>query len=255
MKISVLTVAYNSAATIRYAIESFLGQSHPNREMVVVDGASTDGTAEIVDAYSGEGIILVSEPDDGMYDALNKALGLYSGEAFGVLNSDDAFHDAYVLARVAEALASSDIAHGHLDFVDDHVTKTITRRWRATPRPERGFCTGWMPAHPTFYVRRAVAERVGSFDLSLATASDYDWMLRAVELYGHSTCVVDAVMVDMMRGGRSTASLHSHVVHNLEALRSRRRWLGTGLIDYALIAKPLRKVSQWIGPSRSAAQP
>ncbi|MBN9074949.1 MAG: glycosyltransferase [Rhizobiales bacterium] len=255
MKISVLTVAFNSAATISYAIDSFLAQDHPEKEMVVVDGASRDGTSEIARGYRDDRIIVVSDQDQGMYDALNKGLRLYSGDAVGVLNSDDAYHDNCVLSRVADVLRTADIVHGHLDFVSDHETKTVSRRWRAIPRPVRGFRTGWMPAHPTFYVRRAVADRVGDFDLSLATASDYDWMLRAVELHDNSIQLIDAVMVDMMQGGKSTSSWWSHIDHNLEALRSRRRWLQTGFVDYALVAKPLRKVGQWIAPGREPRAP
>ena len=190
-----------------------------------MDGASTDGTVDIVEACKSGDIRLVSEPDAGMYDALNKGLGLYSGQAFGALNSDDAFHDSGVLARVAEAWP--DIVHGHLDFVDSHHTKSVRRRWRAVARPPRGFRTGWMPAHPTFYVRREVVD-VGSFDLTLPTAADYDWMLRAVELYGHRLRI-DAVLIDMKVGGKSTSGVRSYVAHNLEALRSRRTWLGTGI--------------------------
>jgi glycosyltransferase involved in cell wall biosynthesis len=251
LKISVLTVAFNSAATISYTVDSFLAQDHAEKEMILIDGASTDGTVNIVRNYCDDRIVIVSEPDTGMYDALNKALNLYSGDVVGVLNSDDAYHDEFVLSRVAKALETTDIAHGHLNFVDGHETKIVKRRWRATPRPQRGFRTGWMPAHPTFYVRRSVADRAGHFDLSFRTASDYDWMLRAIELHNHSTCVIDAVMIDMMQGGQSTSSLLSHINHNLEALRSRRRWLGSGFVDYALIAKPMRKIGQWVSTGRS----
>lgn len=248
MKISVLTACRNAAATIGYTLDSFFAQTYPHRELVVVDGASTDATLDIVRSYPQEKIRLVSAPDGGMYDALNKALRLYSGDAFGVLNADDAYHDETALSRVAAALAGADIVHGHLDFVKDHASKTVTRRWRATPRPAGGFRTGWMPAHPTFYVRRAVAERVGSFDLSLTTAADYDWMLRAVELTGCSMALVDHVLVDMMQGGRSTSGLSAHIRHNLEARRSRRRWLQAGPVDFALLAKPVRKIGQIVRP-------
>lgn len=246
MKISVITVSYNSADTIAYTLESFLTQDHEDREMILVDGASTDATIDIASSFRSDRIRILTEPDRGMYDALNKGLGLYSGDAVGVLNSDDGYHDQYALSRIAEALASSDIVHGHLDFIDNHVSKRSVRRWRAETKPDRGFRTGWMPAHPTFYVRRAVAENVGRFDLTLDTASDYDWMLRAVELHNYSIGVIDHVLVDMQQGGRSTTSLGSHIAHNLEALQARRRWLNSGLVDYALIAKPARKIGQFV---------
>ncbi|QPC43681.1 glycosyltransferase [Kaustia mangrovi] len=255
MKISVLTVTWNSAATVRHTLDSFFAQSHEDKELVVIDGASRDDTVEIVKSYPRDAIRLVCEPDEGMYDALNKALALHGGDAVGVLNSDDAYHDAHVLSRIASALREADIVHGHLRFVSDHATKRVVRRWQATPRPARGFRTGWMPAHPTFYVRREVAERVGPFDCTLATAADYDWMLRAVELHGYRTAMVDRVMVDMQAGGRSTASLGAHIRHNLEALRSRRRWLRSGAVDYALLAKPARKLGQFVRPRSAPGRP
>ncbi|MER8595876.1 glycosyltransferase [Mesorhizobium sp. M1182] len=246
MRISVLTVCWNSAATIRHTLDSFFAQDHQEKELIVVDGASTDETVSIVRSYSDQRLQVISEPDRGMYDALNKGLALCSGEAIGALNADDAFHDASVLGKISEALAEADIVHGHLNFVDNHERKRVVRRWRAEPRPRHGFRSGWMPAHPTFYVRRGVAEKVGSFDLALKVSSDYDWMLRAVELYGFRIATMDQVLVDMMMGGASTRSFRSHIGHNLEALRSRRRWLGSGPVDYALVVKPMRKIGQFL---------
>ena len=247
MKISVITVCRNACGTIAHAVESFLRQDHPDKELLVLDGASTDGTQDIVARYAGDGVVMVSEPDRGMYDALNKGLARFSGEAFGALNADDAYHHDGVLTRIAEGLARTAIVHGDLDYVSDHATKRVVRAWRVDKaRPAGGFRAGWMPAHPTFYVRRAVAERVGEFDLSLRTAADYDWMLRALEYHRFSVGRVEGVMVDMMHGGRSTQSVQSHLAHNLEALSSRRRWLNAPMVDRALVAKPLRKVSQFI---------
>lgn len=245
VKISVLTVAKNSRSTIRYTLDSFFAQDHPDKELVVVDGASTDGTLEIVRSYPQDEIRLVSEPDAGMYDAINKAMRLYTGDAFGILNSDDTYRDRTVLSRIADGLEEADIVYGHLDFVESHGTKKTVRRWRAEPRPQKGFRTGWMPPHPTFYVSRAVADKVGQFDLSLVTAADYDWMLRAVDVHAFKTALIDHVLIDMLTGGRSTASLGAHLRHNWEALQARRHWLRAGFVDYALIAKPARKFGQF----------
>jgi glycosyltransferase involved in cell wall biosynthesis len=247
MKVSIVTVAFNAADSISHTIESVLAQDHPHKEHIVLDGASTDGTQDVVARYAGEGVRLLSEPDCGMYDALNKGLRLFTGDAFGALNADDAFHDRTALSRIAETLARADIAHGDLDFVTDHEARRVVRRWRARERPSSGFRTGWMPAHPTFYVRRRVAEAVGDFDLTLRTAADYDWMLRAVEVHGFSVRKAPGVLVDMMQGGKSTESLSSYVRHNLESLSARRRWLNAGLVDAALVAKPARKIGQFIG--------
>lgn len=256
MKISVFTVTMNSASTIRYSLDSFFAQDHPEKELVLVDGASTDDTLEIVGSYPQDDIRLVSEPDAGMYDAINKALRLYSGDAFGILNSDDTYNDRSALSKIAQGLDDADIVFGHLDFVESHDTKRTSRRWHAETRPPKGFRSGWMPPHPTFYVKRAVAEKVGPFDISLGTAADYDWMMRAVDVHAFKTALIDHVLIDMLTGGRSTASLGAHLRHNWEALQARRRWLNSGLVDYALIAKPVRKLSQFarlsgVGSKRS----
>lgn len=246
MKISVLTVCRNAEATIARTIESFLAQHHAAKEMLVIDGASTDRTVHIAKSFGAPEITVVSEPDRGMYDALNKGLRLFRGDAMGILNADDRYHDATVLTRVAEALHTHQAVHGDLDFHDGHAR--IVRRWRATPRPRSGFAAGWAPAHPTFYVRRELAEAVGGFDLGLQTAADYDWMLRAIEIHGASLAHIPHVMIDMAMGGRSTASIAAHLRHNLEALSARRRWLKAGLVDWALIAKPASKIRQFALP-------
>lgn len=251
MKISVLTVCRNAERTLPRTIASFLAQDYPEKEMIIVDGASTDGTLAAARSFQGPEIRILSEPDRGMYDALNKGLGLYEGDAVGVLNADDQYHDAHVLSRISGALGGRDAVHGDLVFRD--ATGRIVRRWHGAPRPRRGFAAGWMPAHPTFYVRRRVAEAVGAFDLSLPTAADYDWMLRAVEIHGARLTHVPHVLVDMAMGGRSTSSLGAHLRHNLEALAARRRWLGAGVVDWALIAKPASKLTQFAWPK--GAQP
>src|SRR5690348_16400997 len=161
MKISVVMVSYNSAATIGLAIESFLHQTHPRKELIVVDGASRDRTREIIDAFRGPDVMVVSEPDRGIYDAMNKGLGLFTGDAIGFLNSDNRFSNDGALAAIAEGLAEADIVYGDLDFVKDHAGRQVTRRWRSTPYRRGAFRHGWMPPHPTVYCRRQVVERVG----------------------------------------------------------------------------------------------
>lgn len=249
MKISVLTVCYNAQETIRQTLDSFCAQSHGAREMIVIDGASTDGTVSIAQGYSSDCIRVISEPDCGMYDALNKGLTLYKGDAFGVLNADDTYHHVDVLAQIAEGLRHAPMVQGHLDFVSDHGAKNVVRHWQGVKRPSTGFKSGWMPAHPTFYVRREVATLVGEFDTTLDCASDYDWMLRAIDVFGFEVTLLDCVLVDMKMGGKSTKDLLAQIRHNLEALSVRQRWLDAGLIDYALLAKPLRKIGQFIQPA------
>lgn len=255
MKISVVTVCFNAVQTIGYTIDSFLWQTHGQKELIVVDGGSTDGTLEIVRSYPEESVRLIAEPDRGMYDAANKGLKAYTGDVVGFLNADDRYHDAGVLSDIAAALKDADLVSGNLDYVRDHASREVVRRWRGTPFRKDGFRRGWMPAHPTVYARRHVVECVGPYDLAYRVASDYDWMLRAYELHDFRAAFIDRVLIDMMAGGMSTVSLRSHISHNLEALASRRRWLGSGAADYALFAKPLRKVRQFVVPSARSAAP
>lgn len=248
MMISVVTVAWNAAGTIRHSIESFLAQTHDEAELLIIDGASTDATVGIARSYDDPRIRIVSEPDRGLYDAMNKGLRLFRGDAIGFLNSDDAYADERVLADIAAALGEHDAVMGNLDFVENHETRRVLRQWRGSPFRPGAFRRGWMPAHPTFYIRRALAERTGEFDTGYRIAADYDFMLRALELSEPPvrTVHLDRVMVNMMAGGASTAGLRSYLRGNLESLRSRRAWLGSGVIDRALLAKPLGKVGQFM---------
>ena len=246
MRISVVTVCRNAADTIGEALESFFSQSHPDKELLVVDGASTDATLDVVRGFARPGLTVVSEPDRGLYDAMNKGLAGFGGDAVGFLNADDRYHDAGSLAAVAAALERADICYADLDFVDREREAQVVRRWRSTPWRKGGFARGWMPAHPTFYCRRRVVDQVGRFDLRYRLAADYDFMLRALELADFSAVHVPRVLVDMGAGGASSANLKARLRHNLEALDSRRRWLGAGLVDYALFAKPLGKAAQLI---------
>ena len=244
MRISVITVCRNAAATIGEALESFCRQSYADKELLVVDGASSDETLRVVHSFAGDSVTVISEPDRGLYDAMNKGLRAFGGDAVGFLNADDRFHDADALAAVSGALQGADICYADLDFVDAGGRERVVRRWRSTPWRKGDFRRGWMPPHPTFYCRRGVVDRVGRFDLRYRLAADYDFMLRALELADFTAVHVPQVLVDMRAGGLSSASLGARVSHNLEALASRRRWLGAGLVDYALFAKPLGKATQ-----------
>lgn len=246
MRVSVVTVCYNAAQSIARTIESVLQQDYKNIEYLVFDGASTDGTQDVVAPYAGSDVRFTSAPDRGMYDALNRALAAFGGDVFGALNADDAFHDRTAVSRIVEALDAADMVHGDLDFLAPGQQRCVVRQWRAKARPPGGFRTGWMPAHPTFYAKRHVVETVGPFDTALRTAADYDFMLRAIELHRFKLAKAEGVLVDMAAGGKSTASLAAHLRHNFEALSSRRRWLGAGPVDAALVAKPARKLGQFV---------
>jgi len=244
MKISVVTASFNSEATIGFTIESFLSQSHPEKEMLVIDGASGDGTLKIVESFASDAIRVFSEPDNGVYDAMNKGFHLFEGDAVGFLNSDDTFHDANVLAEIASGLQDADIVYGDLNMVSDHRTKRLARVWRGGAFRRYSFQLGWVPPHPTFYMRREVARKVGDYDLSYLTTADYDYMLRALALNDFRARYIPRVIADFQMGGISTSGLGVTIRANLECLRSRRQHLNAPLIDAAFFLRFLRRIFQ-----------
>jgi len=244
MKISVVTASFNSETTIGFTIESFLSQSHPEKEMLVIDGASGDGTLKIVESFASDAIRVFSEPDKGVYDAMNKGFHLFQGDAIGFLNSDDTFHDANVLAEIASGLEDADIVYGDLNMVTDHRTKRLARVWRGGAFRRYSFQLGWVPPHPTFYMRREVAQKVGDYDLSYLTTADYDYMLRALALNDFRARYIPRVIADFQMGGISTSGLGVTIKGNLECLRSRRQHLNAPLIDAAFFLRFLRRIFQ-----------
>lgn len=244
MKISTIMVCRNAARTIRGAVASFLAQDHPDKELLVIDGASTDGTQEIVESFSSPLITLRSAPDRGLYDAMNKGLAAFSGDAFGFLNADDRYHDAGVLSLIAEGLASHEMVVGDLAFVTGHDGGRVVRHWAARAIRPGDFARGFSLAHPPTYARRSVYDRVGPFELQYAVAADYDWLLRAVEIEGITPGIVPGTLVDMAMGGISTSGLGARLRNAREKLRVRQARLGSGPVDAALFLGPLRSLGQ-----------
>ena len=245
MKISVITVCRNSEQTIAHTIQSFLAQTHADKEMVIVDGGSTDGTLAVINSFNAPSIRIFSEPDDGIYDAMNKGLRLYEGDACGFLNSDDVFHDLSVLAQIAAGLREADAVYGDVLFVNNQIEKRAVRLWRAGPYTRGCFRYGWLPPHPTFYIRRELAGAVGPFDLSYGLSSDYDYMLRAMEVQSPRVNYLPHILVDFMHGGSTTETPLRYITGNLLCLKSRRRHIQAPLVDLALFLKPLRKAHQF----------
>jgi len=248
MKISVITASYNSAATIGATIESFLRQTHPEKEMLVVDGASTEATLKVVESFGSSDIRVISEPDKGVYDAMNKGLHLFKGDAIGFLNSDDTFHDDGALTAIAAALEQADVVYGDLDMVIDHRSKTVVRAWRGGRFGRYSFQLGWVPPHLTFYMRRAVAEKVGDYDLSYVTTADYDYMLRTLALNDYRVAYVARVIADFQMGGISTIGWGVTLRANLECLRSRQQHLNAPAIDAAFFLRFARRILQLRAP-------
>lgn len=243
MKISTIMVCRNSAPTIAGSVASFLVQDHPYKELIVVDGASTDDTLKVLAEFESPEVKVESGPDRGIYDAMNKGLARFGGDAFGFLNADDRYFDRFALSKIADALGEADLVTGHLNFVSKHGTPPA-RVWQADVYRRGAFRRGWAPAHPTTYASRSVYERVGPFETSFKIAGDYDWLLRALEIEGVSHATIDATLVDMALGGVSTAGWRTPFDNARETLRARQMRLGVGAIDSALILGLCRKLAQ-----------
>ena len=247
LKISVITAVYNNRETISAALDSALGQSGVDIELVVIDGGSTDGTLEVLRSYTDRLHVLVSEPDRGIYDALNKGIQRASGEVVGFLHSDDLFADAGVLSRIAAAFADPEVGavYGDLLYVRKDNPDEVVRYWRSGVFSERRLRWGWMPPHPTLYVRRHVYEQHGLFDTSFRIAADYDFILRTLGQNRVGVRYIPEVLVKMRVGGVSNRSLRNIVRKSSEDLRALRR-NGVGGLG-ALLWKNLSKLPQFLG--------
>lgn len=207
-KISLITVSYNSAATIEQTLQSVAMQDYDNFEYIVVDGNSKDNTVEIVKRFGRLVTQCVSEPDKGNYDAYNKGLKLATGDVIGFINSDDFYVLPDVLTKIAQAFKDPSIeaCYGDLCYVKRDDTDAVVRYWRSNPFKAGLFLSGWCPPHPTLFVRRDVYERFGNFDLSYKIAADVELMIRFIELHKIKTVHLPLLMVKMRMGGMTNSS-------------------------------------------------
>lgn len=224
VKISIVTVACNATTTIADTLRSVAVQTHSEVEHILVDGASTDGTQDVIARHAGRVARFISEPDSGIYDAMNKGLGLATGEIIGFLNADDVYTDKGVLERVAGIMDSNnlDALFGDAEFVNLARPACPVRRYRSDRfRPER-ITWGWMPAHPSLFLRRRVYERFGDFRTDYYIAGDFELVARIFRggtlKYQH----VPEVWVRMRTGGISTGGWRNTILLNQEVLRACR---------------------------------
>ena len=246
MKISVLTVVFNRADTIAAAIQSVASQIYPNVEHVVIDGASSDGTLGVINAGQHQAMLVFSEPDNGIYDALNKAIARSSGDIIGLMHSDDFFAHDQVLTKIADAFTdpSVDAVYGDLDYISATDSSHILRHWKAGSFVPSKLNRGWMPPHPTLFVRRRVLEKFGGYDTSYRIAGDYDAILRWFSSPNFRAGYIPEVLVKMRVGGASNRSIGRIIQKSREDYRA----LHTNNIGGvgALAAKNLSKILQFI---------
>lgn len=246
MKVSIITVCFNSVSTIRDAIRSVISQSYHDIEYIVVDGGSTDGTLDIIQAHSSFISHWISEPDNGTYDAMNKGVHLASGDIIAILNSDDFYVHSEVIAQVAAHFQRTNVdsVYGDLQYVGKDNTDNVIRDWISGIYHRQNFLYGWMPPHPAFFVRRAVYKSLGCFDTQLRTSADYELMLRFLYKHKISSHYLPELLVRMRVGGASNKSWQKRIEANWE---DRQAWKMNGLRPYFFTAlfKPLRKVKQY----------
>lgn len=245
LTISVVTVVYNAQNTITKCIESVMGQKFNNIQHIIIDGGSTDGTLSIINKYREKIAIVVSEPDNGIYDAMNKGIALATGDIIGTLNADDYLADSDVLSNIAEAFAINNninILYGDLDFIDPD--EKVVRKWRSGRYRAGKFNWGWMPPHPTFYCKRELFEKLGSYKLDYGSAADYELMLRFIHANKLEVFYLNRVIIKMFIGGISNQSVNNRV----KALRfDLKAMQNNGIICpiITVILKPLRKITQF----------
>jgi len=246
MKVSIITVTYNSAKHLQDCINSVKSQNYADIEHIVIDGLSTDNTVDIIKANTGSIAKWISEKDVGMYDAINKGMNMATGDIIGVLNSDDILASKDVIESIVDCFQKNkvDTIYGDLVYVDPSDTEKVVRTWKGFSYKRVRFMLGWMPAHPTFYVRKNIIDNLGGYESHYFTAADFEFMSRYLYRYRVSSLYLPKLIVKMRNGGASNESLSRRIRAN------RRDYLAMKLNKIPLpllvsVLKPLRKVPQY----------
>ncbi len=251
-KVSIITVVFNGADTIRDTIESVQEQDYENIEHVVLDGVSTDGTVDIIKGYGDRIDVFQSEPDDGLYDAMNKGIKLASGDIIATLNSDDFYAGSDVVRRMMELIAAEDLdaGYGDLEYIDGDAKDTIVRYWKSGTYEPGSFFKSWVPPHPTFFCKKELFERYGHFRTDMPCSADFELMLRFIERNKIRVGYLPKTMVIMRTGGVTNTTwgfFRGNVVDIVKAFRVN----GYGFPFMYFAHKPFRKFRQFFSKSHS----
>lgn len=247
MKFSIITATFNSQQFIESCVKSVLNQSYPNIELIIVDGASSDNTLQIIQSFNNPKIKIHSERDNGIYFALNKGVSLASGDVIGFLHSDDFFVHENVIEEIAGELQNSNIhgVYSNLKYVHHSNPKQIIRNWKSKPFKPINLKFGWMPPHPTLFLKREVYDTIGWFNTNYRIAADYDWILRVFTDSRFTIKYLDMYISDMRIGGASNGSVKSIINKSREDYLVIQKYHLWGWLT--LISKNVRKLPQLLG--------
>ncbi len=246
LKVSIITVCYNSAQTIENTIQSVVEQDYKNIEYIIVDGKSTDDTLKIIEKYKTNISKLFSEKDDGIYFAINKGIALATGDIVAIIHADDFYTTTTIISSVVKTFEEkqTDTVYGDLQYVDRIDTSKVTRNWKSGEYKEGLFRKGWMPPHPAFFVKKYCYDKFGTFSTTLKSAADYEMMLRLLEKYKCTTSYIPHVLVKMRVGGKSNVTIMNRIKANRE---DKNAWVMNDLKPgmFTFILKPLSKAGQF----------
>ncbi|WP_299576272.1 glycosyltransferase family 2 protein [uncultured Sunxiuqinia sp.] len=247
MKISIVTATFNSAPFIASCIDSVHEQTEIDLEHIIIDGASKDNTIEIIKSRPNRVKTIISEPDKGIYDAMNKGIKLANGDIIGILNSDDFYASDNILAKIAQTFTTTncDALYGNLNFVAPTDTNKVIRHWKSSPFISGSFTKGWHPPHPTFFVKKEVYEKYGLFDTNLDVSADFELMLRFIEKNCIKVSFLDETIVKMRYGGESTGSLKKIIEGNRNILRAFKK-NGIKVSPFYPVLRLIPKLKQFI---------
>jgi len=244
--VSIITTCLNNADTIEDTIQSVLNQSYSNIEYIIVDGASNDSTLDIINKYKTNIKHIISEKDNGIYEALNKGLNISTGEIIGILHADDFFSSNQVIEKIVDTFLKKDIdaTYADLDYIDRDDTTKIKRHWVSGKYDKCKFLKGWMPPHPTVFIKKSIYSKFGQFNTNFKQSADYELLLRLMYKHGIKVVYIPSVLVKMRVGGKSNKNILNRLKANRE---DKLAWKLNGLkaSTFTHILKPLSKLGQF----------
>lgn len=245
IKFSIITVCFNSVETVEQTIQSVIGQNHKNIEYIIIDGGSTDGSVEVIKKYSSHIACYISEPDQGIYDAMNKGIARANGEVIGILNSDDIFFDNSTISKLASAFQTqkTDVVYGDIIISAKNNMNKHIRKWIAGKR--KSFLWGWHPPHPGLFIKNSVYKKCGIYNINYDVSADFDLMLRLFEVNKVSAYYLKEFIVNMRTGGESSGTIKKIIIGNLNIKKSFHANNVTYLWVYPFI-RVIKKITQFI---------